>query len=148
MKLNGEFTVPGSPQDVFDFFTTPERIIRCLPDLQKHEVHDRDHFTVTVKVGISHMKGPMTTKLEVVEKHPPRYARLVGKGSGLGSTVNTETAFTLEDTGGGQTRVKWEGEAKIGGRVAAIAGGLMEPVARANTERFIKAIEGALGGGG
>ena len=147
MKLEGEFTVSRPPQEVYDFLVDPHQVIPCMPDVQRHEVHDQDHFTVTVRVGISHMRGPMTLRMEIVDKEAPRRAKIMGRGTGMGSMVNMESDFALEDIGSGATRVKWTGETKIGGRIISLAGGLLEPVARANAERFIQALETALGRG-
>ena len=145
MKLEGEFTVHRSAQKVFDFLVDPYQVIPCMSDVQCYEVHDQEHFTVTVRVGISYMRGPMTLRMEIVDKEAPQRARIVGRGTGMGSMVNMESIFALEDVGDGITRVKWTGETKIGGRIISLAGGLLEPVARANAERFIQALEAMLG---
>ena len=67
-------------------------------------------------------------------------------------TLEESIILTLGDFGITAARLRgfpgvWVGEAKVGGRITSLAGGLLEPIARANTERFIKALEAGLGKG-
>jgi carbon monoxide dehydrogenase subunit G len=40
--------------------------------------------------------------------------------------------------------VKWKGEAQLFGRLTAVAGGLLEPLARKNVEKLINGLKAAL----
>ena len=74
----GEFTVPGATQEVYELLMDPHRLAKCLPDLKRYEVQDQNHFTVTLRVGLGRVRGPMTMKLEIVEKRENSYARMTG----------------------------------------------------------------------
>ena len=79
----GEFTVPGATQEVYELLMDPHRLAKCLPDLKRYEVQDQNHFSVTLRVGLGRVRGPMTMKLEIVEKRENSYARMTGKGTVL-----------------------------------------------------------------
>jgi len=95
MHLEGQFTVAAPQADVYRFLTEPAKVGRHLPDVTDVVIADADHFTVTARVGVSHIKGTMVVKLEIRDRQPPVSTTLVGKGSGLGSVVDMVTSFTL-----------------------------------------------------
>ena len=145
MHLEGQFTVAGEPADVYAFLTDPSRVSRHMPDVQEVAIADADHFTVTARVGISHIKGPMVMKLEIRDRQPPVSTVVVGKGTGLGSIVDMTTSFRLEPSGDGQTVVHWQGDVKIAGKIAAFGPqGLLDRIARKNIDAFIEGIRGGL----
>lgn len=145
MHLEGDFTVNRSPSDVYAFLTDPARVSRFMPDVTKVDIQDQDHFTVTARVGVSHVKGTMVMKLEIRDRRPPVSTTVVGKGAGLGSVVDMVTSFTLEPESGGGTLVRWRGDVTIGGRLAAFGPqGLLDRIARKNVDTFIEGIRGGL----
>ena len=144
MQLEGTFEVKASQLEAFRFLIDPTRLGRHMPDVQEVHVEDENNFTLMAKVGVSHIKGTMAMKLRLVEKQEPVSAKLVGKGSGLASVVDMVTCFTLEDAGGGLTRIRWQGEATIGGKLAALGGGLMERLAKKKLEKFVAGIQAGI----
>lgn len=145
MHLEGEFTVDRSPTDVYAFLTDPARVSRFMPDVAKVEIHDQDHFTVTARVGVSHLKGTMVMKLEIRDRRPPVSTTVMGKGTGLGSVVDMLTSFTLEPDSAGATLVRWRGDVTIGGRLAAFGPqGLLDRIARKNIDTFIEGVRGGI----
>jgi carbon monoxide dehydrogenase subunit G len=147
VHLDGEFTVNASRPDVYAFLTDPARITRHMPDLQHVVIDDPDHFTVTARVGISHIKGNVTMKLTIQDRRPPVSTTVVGKGSGLASAMDMITSFTLEEAASG-TVVTWRGDVTIAGKLAAFGPqGLLDRIARKNVETFIEGIRTGLAAG-
>jgi carbon monoxide dehydrogenase subunit G len=60
-----------------------------------------------------------------------------------GGSMNFTAGFDLTPTATG-TRVAWKGEAQIFGRLASVAGGLLEPLAKKNIQRVIDGLQKAL----
>lgn len=145
MRLQGHFTVSGTPPDVYAFLTDADCVSRHMPDVQEVVIQDADHFSVTARVGISHIKGTMVMKLEFRDRQPPVSTTVVGKGSGLGSMVDMVTNFRLEAAGAGDTTVHWQGDVTISGKLAAFGPqGLLERIARKNIDTFIEGIRAGL----
>jgi carbon monoxide dehydrogenase subunit G len=145
MHLEGHFTV-NAPQDVvYAFLTDPAAVSRHMPDVQDVAIHDRDHFTVTARVGVSHIKGTMVMKLEIKDRQPPVSTTVAGKGSGLASVVDMVTGFRLESGQSGETTVHWNGDVTISGKLAAFGPqGLLDRIARQNIDTFIDGIRRGL----
>jgi uncharacterized protein len=143
IKLNGEFEVKRKPEDVYDFLTDPSKFAPLLPDYQSMSVQDATHFGVKVNVGISYIKGTADVKMELAEAERPKRAQYKGQGSVAGGNVSFTAGFDLSAVNGG-TKVAWQGEAQIFGRLASVAGGLLEPLGKKNVQKLIDGLQAAL----
>jgi carbon monoxide dehydrogenase subunit G len=144
MHLDGQFTIDAPRSDVYAFLTDPEQVSRHMPDVKNVVIEDADHFTVTARVGVSHIKGDVVMKLTIKDRQPPIGTTVVGKGTGLASVVDMVTSFTLEEAGSG-TVVHWRGDVTISGKLAAFGPqGLLDRIARKNVDRFIEGIRAGL----
>lgn len=145
MHLEGHFTVNAAPPDAYAFLTDPARVSRYMPDVKEVVIEDADHFRVTARVGVSHIKGTMVMKLEIRDRQPPIGTTVVGRGTGLASVVDMVTSFGLEPAASGETVVHWRGDVTISGKLAAFGPqGLLDRIARKNVDTFIEGIRTGL----
>ena len=114
----------------------PNQISKCMPDLQKLEVKSPDEFIAVVKAGVSFIKGDFTLHFTETDKTPPTHAKLVGHGTGIGSTVDLDAIMDLADSAASGTTMKWSSDAKIGGRIASVGQRLLNGQA----EKIIKGL--------
>jgi carbon monoxide dehydrogenase subunit G len=144
MHLDGQFSVSAAQANVYAFLTDPAKVSRHMPDVKDVVIEDADHFTVTARVGVSHIKGSMVMKLEIRDRQPPISTTVVGRGTGLASVVDMVTSFVLEP-GGSETVVHWKGDVTISGKLAAFGPqGLLDRIARKNIDTFIEGIRSGL----
>lgn len=143
IKFAGEFEVKKPPEEVFDFLTDPNRFASLLPDFKNLTVQDATHFTIKVDVGISYIKGSAVVKMELAEADRPRRAQYKGQGSVAGGNVALVAGFDLSPTEAG-TKVNWQGDAQIFGRLASVAGGLLEPLGKKQIQKLIDGLQAAL----
>ena len=115
MRLDGQFTVNAARPDVYAFLTDPATVSRHMPDVKNVVIEDADHFTVTARVGVSHIKGDVVMKLAIKDRQPPVSTTVVGKGTGLASAVDMVTSFTLDAADTGETVVHWQADVTISG---------------------------------
>jgi|SRR5580704_7457573 carbon monoxide dehydrogenase subunit G len=145
IKFAGDFEVKRTPEEVHDFLIDPSKFAALLPDFQGLSVQDSTHFTVKVKVGISHIKGTAEVKMELADVERPKRAQYKGQGSVAGGNVSLIAAFDLSLLDGGTgTKVAWQGEAQIFGRLASVAGGLLEPLGKKQVQKLIDGLQAAL----
>ncbi len=143
IKFGGDFVVQRPRDEVYAFFTDPHRFAPLLPDYQSMAQQDATHFTVKVKVGISHIRGTAEVKMELAEAGPPSRAVYKGTGNVAGGGATVTAGFDLQEDPGG-TKVNWTGEAQIFGKLTSVAGGLLEPLAKKNVEKLISGLRQAL----
>jgi uncharacterized protein len=82
-------------------------------------------------------------KMELAEANRPSRAQYKGQGSVAGGNVSLTAGFDLVPSGSG-TKVAWQGEAQIFGRLASVAGGLLEPLGKKNVQKLIDGLQAAL----
>jgi carbon monoxide dehydrogenase subunit G len=143
IKFNGEFQVQRSPEAVYDFLTDPNKFAPLLPDFQGLTVQDPTHFVVKVNVGVSYIKGTADVKMELTQAERPTRAQYKGQGSVAGGNVSLIAGFDLSAADGG-TKVGWQGEAQVFGRLTSVAGGLLEPLGRKQLQKLIDGLQRAL----
>jgi carbon monoxide dehydrogenase subunit G len=143
IKFAGEFEVKRTPDEVYDFLSDPSRFAALLPDFQGLSIQDPTHFTVRVNVGISYIKGTAEVKMELAEADRPRRAQYKGKGSMAGGNVALTAGFDLSPADG-STKVAWQGEAQVFGRLTSLAGGLLEPLGKKQVQKLIDGLQAAL----
>ena len=114
----------------------PNDIAPCFPELQSLEVTSQDSFKAKVKVGISVVKGTMDFDFRIVEKTPPGAARLIGAGRGVGSNIEIQTAFTLDELGSG-TKVGWIADVTVGGIMAGLGTKLLDSTSSKMVEQVL-----------
>jgi|SRR5581483_7989158 len=145
INFGGEFVVHRTREQVYEFLTDPKRFAPLLPDYQGMTQEDATHFTVKVKVGISYIRGTAEVKMNLAEAAPPDRAVYKGQGSVAGGSSTMTAGFNLQEVPEG-TKVSWNGEAQVFGKLASVAGGLLEPLARKNVEQLINGLKTALSG--
>ena len=145
IKFAGAFDVRRIPEDVYDFLTDPNKFGPLLPEFRGLTVEDAEHFSVKVNVGISYIKGIADVKMHLSESQRPSRAQYKGQGSVAGGNVSMVAAFDLAASGEG-TKVAWEGEAQVFGRLTSVAGGLLEPLGRKQVQKLIDGLQAALNG--
>jgi carbon monoxide dehydrogenase subunit G len=144
IKFGGDFTVKKTPDEVYDFLVDPNRFCPLLPDYQSMEIVDDKNFVVKLSVGISHIRGTAAVRMSLAEAQKPKRAVYEGKGDVPGGSATLRAGFQLEAAPGGETKVLWTGQSSVLGRIASLAGGLLEPLAKKNVQKLIDGLQKAL----
>ncbi len=147
IKFGGEFTVKKTPDEVYDFLVDPNRFAPLMPEFRGLTVQDPQHFTIRVNVGVSYIKGLADVKMHLAEADRPHRAQYQGQGNVAGGGTTLVAGFDLAPQPEG-TKVAWQGEAQIFGKLTSLAGGLLEPLAKKNVQKLIDGLQAALGGAG
>jgi len=145
IKFGGEFTVRRKPDEVYDFLTDPNRFGPLMPEFQGLSVQDAQNFTIKVNVGVSYIRGTADVKMKLAEAERPKRAKYEGQGSVAGGGTSLVAGFDLAEDPEG-TKVAWNGEAQVFGKLTSLAGGLLEPLAKKNVQRLIDGLQSALNG--
>lgn len=148
IQFEGEFTVPVSREQAYALLSDPQKFAPLLPTYKSLEVKDERTADVTVAVGVGKIRGSAVITLTLQGEEPPLRAGYSGKGKVMGSAFDMATSFDLADADGGGTVVKWAGDLTMFGKLVALAGGLIKPIAKKDIERLVGAIQAALTPGG
>ena len=138
MKLSGQYTLPATPAKVWALLTDPDRLVKLLPGCERLDPDGPDRFKAAVKFGIAAISGKYAGTLELFEKRPPRSIRMRLSGKGLPGFVDGTGHVELAEKGG-QTELRYTGEAQVGGMIAAVGQRMIEGAARMIVDQFFAA---------
>lgn len=131
MKLSGEFTVPARREAVFERLTDAAFFVSCIDGASNLVEVDPTHYTATLETSIAYMKFKFAVAVAFVEKIVPEKisAKAEGVPAGVvGRLAATASAVLAE--AGDQTRVAYEIDVALTGKLGSIG----QPVLRAKAK--------------
>lgn len=137
MKVSGSYPLPGTPEQVWALLNDPERLAKCLPGCERLEPDGPDRYKAVVKFALAAISGQYSGSLELADKKPPQSLRLRLEGKGVPGFVKGEGQVELSEKGG-QTEVRYSGEAQIGGMIAAVGQRMLDAAARKIVQQFFE----------
>ncbi|MBO0903738.1 xanthine dehydrogenase family protein molybdopterin-binding subunit [Jiella sonneratiae] len=148
-KLTGEGSadVAASREDVWRMLLDPATLSAIIPGSHGVEKVSDTRFTADVTLGVGPVKGRYKADIELSDLDEPNGVTLTGRTVGALGSGEGSGRVTLEDLGGGRTRIAYSYEAAIGGKVASVGGRLLDGAARVVIGQFFKALATHAGGG-
>ena len=143
ITFSGEFSSPRTPDEVYDFLSDPTKFGPLLPDFESMSVEDATHFTVKVRVAVGPIRGSAELKMELSQTVRPSRAQYRGRGKVAGSEIVISAGFDLSPVAEG-TKIGWLGEASITGKLASMAGNMLEPLSKKNLQKLIDGLRWSL----
>jgi uncharacterized protein len=143
IHFDGEFTTPRNPEEVFEFLSDPTKFGPLFPDFESMTLDDPTHFTLKLAVAVRNIRGTAELKMELAEALRPHRALYKGTGTAAGSQIAIGAGFDLSPAAEG-TRVAWQGEASVFGKLDKLAGGMLEPIVKKNIQKLIDGLRWAL----
>ncbi len=135
MKIQGAYTLPGNPQQVWELLNDPERLAKCLPGCERLEPAGPDRYKVAIKFALAAFSGAYSGSVELSEKKPPKTMRMRVEGKGTPGFLKAEGRLELAGRNG-QTEVRYDGDAQVGGLIAAVGQRMIEAAARKILQQF------------
>ena len=139
MKVEGAYTFPGSPEQVWDLLLDPESLRQCIPGAETLTETSPDHWDAVLKVGVAAIKGTYKGKVAIVEKQPPTMYTLQVEGSGGPGFVKGSAKISLEGNGD-TTSVKVAGDGQVGGMLAGVGQRMLPGVAKMLMNQFFECL--------
>ena len=137
MRQEGTFGVRAPQEKVWGFFIDPVQLQTCIDDPHRVTVIDDNTFEGEIRTGIGFMKGTFTGSAKIVEKEPPRRARIKGHGSGMGSAFDVDSLVELSESGE-ITTVHWSADVVLNGKIATMGARLLQGTIDKKTTAFFE----------
>ncbi len=135
MKLAGRERLPASPEEVWRLLNDPARLAQCLPGCEELVPAGPDRYRAKIHLVLAAISGNFSGSLELAEKAPAKSLRLRIEGRGAQGFVRGDGRIELAGEKGG-TEVRYDGEAQVGGMIAAVGQRLIETAARTLIRQF------------
>ncbi|MFM0394789.1 xanthine dehydrogenase family protein molybdopterin-binding subunit [Paraburkholderia phytofirmans] len=129
LTAQGSVDLPASPEAIFAVLLDPNALAKVIPGCHALEAEGTNQYRADVTVGVGMIKARFEAKIGLSEIDAPHRLRLAGAGmSSLGSARGSGLVeLTPIDTG---TRLSYDYEAQVSGKVAAVGGRMLEGAAK------------------
>jgi carbon monoxide dehydrogenase subunit G len=140
MEISGEHRFAAPRDVVYQALLDPKALQDSMPGCEKFEEVGPSSYDLTIKVGISAIKGTYSGNVKVAEPVENQSYRLIVAGSGKPGSVQGDAAMVLSDDGNG-TLVRYTGDVKAQGAIARLGSRLLGGAAKLMIGQFFKGME-------
>ncbi|WP_408414813.1 xanthine dehydrogenase family protein molybdopterin-binding subunit [Paraburkholderia sediminicola] len=129
LTAQGSVDLPASPEAIFAVLLDPDALARVIPGCHALETEGTNRYRADVTVGVGMIKARFEAKIGLSEIDAPHRLRLAGAGmSSLGSARGSGLVELIPIESG--TRLSYDYEAQVSGKVAAVGGRMLEGAAK------------------
>ncbi|MEM7197460.1 MAG: carbon monoxide dehydrogenase subunit G [Pseudomonadota bacterium] len=148
MKLSGDQFIPVPRETVWDALNDANVLRQSVPGCQALEGSIDDGFTATAVAKIGPVKATFTGEISISDIVVGESYTLRGEGKGgVAGFARGQANVTLsDDTQDGQegTRLTYDVEASVGGKLAQIGGRLVDAAAKKLADEFFRTFKATL----
>src|ERR1700704_4856518 len=135
MKFTGDILIEAPRDAVYAKVRDARFFASCIEGVQELNEIDPDHYTAILETKVAYLKFKFNVAVEVVRADPPSEIEAKVEGTPLGIVGRlTATAVTRLAEEGKETKVSYEIEAALTGKL----GSLGQPVLRAKAKEMEK----------
>lgn len=138
MKLEGDYLFEAQVQEVWSALLDPVVLAAVMPGCEKLELVDGRYLgELNIKVGP--VQGKFSGVVELKDVHPPADYTMVIDGRGAPGFVKASARVKLTAEGSG-TRLSYDADAQVGGKIASIGQRLVDASAKAITKQSLEGL--------
>ena len=129
MKLSGSYQINLEKQKVWEALNDPEILRKSIPGCEDFKKDSETEFTATATNKIGPFNASFTGNIELKEINAPHSYVIEGSGNSPVGFASGEAKVKLEDSEGG-TKLIYEVEANVGGKIAQVGSRLINMTAK------------------
>lgn len=141
MEFNGEFTVDGTPEELWKYFTDPDILMDCAPGCNKMVLESPSHIVAGLTVGVGSVKPSFDVEGIVTTCERPNRLGIEATGEASRNSFEATAWQELHDNGDGTTTVTWQAEAEVSGIIASLGERAIGSVADKLVNEFFQDLE-------
>jgi len=142
---SGEAVFRVSRRELWDRLLDPELLAKVVPGCHSVRRLSDTAYRADITLGVGPVRGRYIVDVELSDLIEPASATLAGTARGALGSASGRGHLRLEEAEGG-TRLSYDYEAAIGGKVAAVGGRLLDGAARMVIDRFFRSLGRQAGG--
>jgi len=135
MKLSGSYQINLEKQKVWKALNDPEILRKSIPGCEEFKKDSETEFTATATNKIGPFNASFTGNIELKEINAPHSYVIEGSGNSPVGFASGEAKVKLEDSQGG-TKLIYEVEANVGGKIAQVGSRLIDMTAKKMADIF------------
>ena len=137
MVLNGEVKLSAPRSLIWNMLFDPDVLKDCIPGCEELERTDESNFRAVTKIKVGPVAARFKGKVSLEDLDPPNGCKIVGQGEGgVAGFAKGAATVTLADCEGGCTRLIYNVDAQIGGKLAQLGQRLISGTAKKLADEF------------
>ena len=144
MDMTGERRISAPRQKVWEGLNDPEILKQAIPGCQEIEKISDTEFTAKVRAKVGPVSANFAGKVTLSDLDPPAGYTISGEGTGGVAGFAKGGAKVRLDEEGGETVLRYEVQAQVGGKLAQIGSRLIDGTARKMADDFFNRFAAAV----
>jgi carbon monoxide dehydrogenase subunit G len=138
MTMTGEVLLPAGREQVWAKLNDPQVLKACIPGCEQLDMTSPTDFQAVATVKVGPVKARWKGKVRLSDLDPPNSYRISGEGEGgVAGFAKGGAKVTLAEQDGG-TRLSYDVEAQIGGKLAQLGQRLINSAAKKTADDFFE----------
>jgi carbon monoxide dehydrogenase subunit G len=146
MKITGETLIPAPQEAVWQALNDPAILQQAIPGCESLEKTSENSFKATVASRIGPISARFNGNVRLSDLDPPNSYTLTGEGSGGAAGSAKGVAKVRLEPGQGGTRLLYDVDAQISGKLAQIGSRVVEAAAKMLAGQFFERLGQAVVG--
>ena len=139
MKMTGEEVITAPRQAVWDALNDPEILKQAITGCQEINKKSDTEFEAKVVAKVGPVKASFVGNVKLSKLNPPRSYVISGEGKGgVAGFAKGGATVRLSDTGDSATKLSYDVDAQVGGKLAQIGSRLIDSTAKKMAADFFK----------
>lgn len=139
MKMSGEEVIAAARETVWKALNDPQVLKQCIPGCESIVKHSDTQMEARVVAKVGPVKAGFNGIVNLTDLNPPSSYRISGEGKGgLAGFASGGADVRLEDADGGGTRLSYDVDAQVGGKLAMLGSRLIDSTARSMAMQFFE----------
>jgi uncharacterized protein len=135
VKLSGSYVLAVPPKRAYQILQDPATLAEAIPGCESLEKIGPDEYRMKMKVLLAALSGQFDGQVRITDQSPPTSFRLEVEGAGRIGFLKGQGLLKLSPLDGA-TEVSYEGDAQVGGTMAAVGQRLIDGTAKMMIKKF------------
>lgn len=147
VNMSGEVVLSADRERVWAMLNDPAVLRICIPGCEVFEANGDNEFRAVARVKIGPVNARFKGKVSLTDIDAPNSYKISGEGEGgVAGFAKGGAAVRLEEAEE-STRLVYDVEANVGGKIAQLGSRLIGSVAKKNADAFFAKFAEAVAGG-
>jgi carbon monoxide dehydrogenase subunit G len=139
VEQSGEYRIAADINAVWQGLNDPDVLAKCIDGCQSMEKVADDQFKTAVKAKVGPVSATFQAELKLEDLKPPESYRILANVKGGAAGFGKGTAAVTLTPEAGSTRLNYQVDASVGGKLAQVGSRLIDGAARKMADDFFAA---------
>lgn len=135
MKIQGEYSFEAPVAAVWSALLDPVVLAAVMPGCEKLDLVD-GHYVGDLNIKVGPVQGKFSGKVDLSDVVEPKSFTMTIDGKGVPGFVKAKALVKLEPDGE-KTKIHYDADAQVGGKIASVGQRLIEATSRAITKQCL-----------